>query len=179
MAYDYPENICHATNYIFLYRKDLCPLYSSLHFTMLKMVKLDSQQPSSPCIEKPVYLARRGDLFLYQTTDIIGDVGIATEKCTTNQGFQSFIPNDNYSSEFLYYWIIQNKKEFIKKSLGATFIEISKREIQKIEILFPKKVEQSKIADFLSSMDKKIEKLGIQIDDSMVFKKGLLQKMFV
>lgn len=39
--------------------------------------------------------------------------------------------------------------------------------------------EQQKIASFLTSLDKAIKKVEIQIENSTVFKKGLLQKMFV
>ena len=57
----------------------------------------------------------------------VGDVGIAVEECTTNQGFQSLIVNDNNSNEFFYNWIIMNKNEFIKRASGSTFLEISKK----------------------------------------------------
>lgn len=39
--------------------------------------------------------------------------------------------------------------------------------------------EQHKIANFLTSIDEKIEKLGQQIEEAQTFKKGLLQQMFV
>jgi len=50
---------------------------------------------------------------------------------------------------------------------------------QKMKIKLPSIPEQQKIADFLSSIDKSIDKLSSQIDESLQFKKGLLQKMFV
>jgi len=43
----------------------------------------------------------------------------------------------------------------------------------------PTKPEQQKIANFLSSIDSKIEQVGEQLDKSKQFKKALLQKMFV
>lgn len=116
---------------------------------------------------------------LFTSRATIGDVGIAMNKCTTNQGFQSFMPNDNYVTEFLYYWIRHNKKAFIRKSSGSTFIEISKSAIQKIKILLPSIPEQQKIATFLSALDKQIEQVGGQVAKMKEWKKGLLQKMFV
>ena len=56
---------------------------------------------------------------------------------------------------------------------------MSKLELVKIKFDFPKKDEQVKIANFLISIDKSIEKVGVQIEDSILFKQGLLQKMFV
>ena len=109
----------------------------------------------------------------------IADIGIAKCECTTNQGFQSLIPDDSYNSEFIYYWILVNKNEFIRRSSGSTFLEIPKREIKKIDILLPDLREQQKIADFLSSIDKSIDKVSTQIEASQNWKKGLLQRMFV
>lgn len=116
---------------------------------------------------------------LFTSRATVGDVGIALEECTTNQGFQSFLVKENHHNEFVYYWIIQNKKLFIRKSSGSTFIEISKKEIEGITSIFPCLEEQEKIASFLGAIDKKIEATQAQLTHTQSFKKGLLQKMFV
>ena len=116
---------------------------------------------------------------LFSSRATVGEVGIAVQECTTNQGFQSFIVNKNNDSEFLYNWIIKNKKEFIRRASGSTFLEIGKSEIKKIKLHIPALPEQTKIANFLSSVDNKIEQVGKQLDESKQFKKALLQQMFV
>jgi type I restriction enzyme S subunit len=56
---------------------------------------------------------------------------------------------------------------------------LSKKTIEEIPVRIPSLEEQQKIADFLSSLDKKIDAVGTQIQLTQQFKKGLLQEMFV
>jgi type I restriction enzyme S subunit len=49
-----------------------------------------------------------------------------------------------------------------------------------IKVVIPSSVcEQQKIADFLTSIDNKIEQVGAELEQAKTFKKGLLQQMFV
>lgn len=116
---------------------------------------------------------------LFTSRATIGEVAIAIAEVTTNQGFQSFISNEITFNEFLYYWIVNNKKSFIERASGSTFLEISKSKIQPMEISFPCLEEQTKIANFLSAIDQKIEVVAQQIEQAKIWKKGLLQQMFV
>ena len=50
---------------------------------------------------------------------------------------------------------------------------------KKMRIELPSLPEQKKISSFLSSIDKKIESTESQLEKTKVFKKGLLQQMFV
>ena len=47
------------------------------------------------------------------------------------------------------------------------------------EIVLPSLPEQTKIANFLSAIDEKINHCETQIEKTAIWKKGLLQKMFV
>jgi type I restriction enzyme S subunit len=52
-------------------------------------------------------------------------------------------------------------------------------EYSKIKIGYPSLEEQTKIANFLSELDTKIEVLSTSIENTQTFKKGLLQQLFV
>jgi type I restriction enzyme S subunit len=114
---------------------------------------------------------------LFTSRATIGDVGITKVECTTNQGFQSFLPSEKGDIAYLYYWIKENRNEFIRRSSGSTFLEISKKEIEKIKIKLPPRNEQQKIASTLSGADKEIELLKQELNNLQQQKKGLMQKL--
>jgi type I restriction enzyme S subunit len=116
---------------------------------------------------------------LLSTRATVGDVSIAKNECTTNQGFQSLVVKEGNFNEFWYYWILMNKKELLRRSAGSTFLEISKTEILKITVLKPHTKEQQKIAEFLSSIVRKIDLVATELTHAKTFKKGLLQQMFI
>jgi type I restriction enzyme S subunit len=116
---------------------------------------------------------------LLTTRATIGEVSIAREECSTNQGFQSLIVRKENSNIFIFNWIKKNKHELISRANGSTFPEISKSAIEKILLIIPCLLEQQKIANFLSGIDSKIEKVNQQLAQTQTFKKGLLQQLFV
>jgi len=56
---------------------------------------------------------------------------------------------------------------------------ISFKYFSEVKLPYPSVAEQNKIADFLTSIDTKIEQVGAQLEQAKAFKKGLLQQMFV
>lgn len=71
------------------------------------------------------------------------------------------------------------RKEIVKLAQGSTRFNMSKVELMKLKVMLPVESEQQKIASFLSAIDTQIEQVAKQIEQSKLFKKGLLQKMFV
>lgn len=85
-------------------------------------------------------------------------------------------------SVFLYYLLIveSNNKKF--KAIEMQAVQPSIKVSQMIHINFeiPKSLtEQTKIANFLSAIDQKIEVVAQQIEQAKQWKKGLLQQMFI
>ncbi|MCT4221552.1 restriction endonuclease subunit S [Elizabethkingia anophelis] len=116
---------------------------------------------------------------LLTTRATIGEVAIAQEECTTNQGFQSLVVRENCNNIFLFHWIKENKFELIKRANGSTFPEISKSEIELIKISLPSLEEQTKIANFLSSIQEKIETEKQILEKLELQKKFLLSNLFI
>ncbi|GAA5143469.1 hypothetical protein GCM10023213_31360 [Prosthecobacter algae] len=56
---------------------------------------------------------------------------------------------------------------------------LSKTTIESIPVSIPHLEEQTKIANFLTALDRKIESVAAQITHNQTWKKGLLQQMFV
>ena len=105
----------------------------------------------------------------------VGECSINKKECTTNQGFQSLIPKENISNEFVYYLIQTKRKDLIRKSCGSTFLEISANEVRKIVVSIPTIKEQDKITKLLSLLDERIATQNKIIDKLQSLIKGIAQ----
>lgn len=112
------------------------------------------------------------------TRATVGVCAINAKPMTTNQGFKSIVPNDSFSSEFLYYAISYLQPELKKKAAGSTFLEINKSEFEKILVCQPNIDEQRKIAAILTVVDDKLDVIARQIEATQTLKRGLMQTLF-
>ncbi len=87
----------------------------------------------------------------------IGECAINETEITTNQGFKNIIPNRKVDVWYLYYWIKQNKKLLLRISSGSTFLEYSKKDLERLKINLPGLDEQLCVARVLKNIDKQIE----------------------
>ena len=82
---------------------------------------------------------------------------------------------------FMFYLLIekQNNHKFKRIEMGAVQPSVKVSQMIHINFLIPSLKEQTKIANFLSSLDTKIEQVSKELNLTKEFKKALLQKMFV
>ena len=86
----------------------------------------------------------------------------------------------SFSKNFIYYLLNQTKIQYKILSLAgaSTIPDLNHRDFYSIKSKFPSIQEQEKIADFLSTVDKKIENLNEIIENLEQQKKGLIQQIF-
>lgn len=85
------------------------------------------------------------------------------------------------NSRFIYYFFQSHIMEnyFVSNKSITTVDTFTIDQAKKVKLLNPSIEEQTKIANFLSIIDQKIEVVAQQIEQAKQWKKGLLQQMFL
>jgi type I restriction enzyme S subunit len=86
---------------------------------------------------------------------------------------------DEIDGKFLFYSISFNSNHLNSHAVGSTVKSLRLPMFETMPIMIPSLSEQTKISNFLSSIDEKIQLVQGQVEKMEVWKKGLLQKMFV
>jgi type I restriction enzyme S subunit len=108
----------------------------------------------------------------------IGECAINVVPVTTNQGFKNLVPLPVVDVEFLYYLLLTQKERFLELCGGSTFLEISKGQVERFEVMLPKdKGEQSAIAAILSDMDLELVSLEANLSKVRLVKQGMMQQL--
>lgn len=125
--------------------------------------------------ETIVLLAEDGGNFDDYTEKPIANISYG--KCWVNNHVHVLRGKEILKNEFLFYSIVH--KNITGYVSGGTRAKLTKGEMLKIEINMPSLPEQTKISNFLSAIDNKINHCEKQIEKMEDWKKGLLQQMFV
>ena len=104
----------------------------------------------------------------------INKIPIATSQAVINLGLNSYC-----DTEFIYYNLTDIKKHIHRFIETGTQGNLNAQIVKKLKIKLPTLEEQKKIANFLATIDKRIESVSNQFEKTKEFKKGLLQQMFV
>lgn len=95
---------------------------------------------------------------LFTSRAPIGYVAIAEKELCTNQGFKSFVCDEQKCYyKYMYYWFLNNVETIKSKANGSTFQEVSGKVMKNIEIELPDMKTQINIGNILDTIDRKIE----------------------
>jgi type I restriction enzyme, S subunit len=108
----------------------------------------------------------------------VGKVAISDEELCTSQDFTS-LSEHHQNSFFLAYAIKLKTNNLLEFNQGTSIKGFVKSDLETLKINLPSLPEQTRIANFLSTIDEKINHCQKQIEKTETWKKGLLQNMFV
>ena len=111
----------------------------------------------------------------------IGKTAILAKRGCTNQGFQSIVP---YSNTLDSYFIFSRTEELKKYGelvgAGSTFVEVSGRQMENMQLMIPKTIgEQHIIGLLFSTLDHLITLHQSKLEKLQKIKKSMLESMFV
>ena len=111
------------------------------------------------------------------TRATIGALCISSGPICTNQGFKNIIPTKAFDVNFIYYLLAYNSKVLLRKASGSTFLELPKKDFEKMAFPCPFLEEQQRIAAVLSTADEEIAALQQKLDALKQEKKALMQQL--
>ena len=122
-------------------------------------------------------IVEKGDLLYALYGANSGEVAISKMNGAINQAILCI--RNKECIQYLYYVLLLNKENIVSTYLQGGQGNLSSQIIKKLSYKFPSLPEQTKIANFLSAIDEKINHCQGQIEKIQVWKKGLLQQLFV
>lgn len=159
-----------------------CILYGELYTTYPEVIKDIASNTNSSSSVKSL----KGDLLVPCSTTTTGidlaDVTALYEDDVLLGGDITILrfKKSGNSTFFAYYLTHHKKHDLAKYGQGSTIVHMYYSHFKTMLIKFPSSiVEQTKIANFLSSIDSKVKQVQKQLESTKQFKKALLQQMFV
>jgi len=119
-----------------------------------------------------------GDLLMTVRAPV-GAIAKSMHNACIGRGVCAIRNKSQCNIEFLYQFFLGYELRWANIEQGSTFTAVSGADIKKLKISVPNLIEQTKIANFLSAIDDKINRTQKQIEKAEVWKKGLMQQMFV
>ena len=112
----------------------------------------------------------------------IGKLAITKVAMYCNQGFKNLVCSDKLYNEFAYWFLCYSKDYLNSLGTGATFKEISKRVVEKVEIPLPPLPEQEQIVARLDTLNTHCKALQANYERTIALcddmKQALLRKAF-
>jgi type I restriction enzyme S subunit len=130
---------------------------------------------------------KKGDILFTPSSETATDIGHSVvifediQNAVFSYHLMRFRPHIDLDLKYSHYFCNNSSvlKQMSRFATGSTRYTISVGSFSKVKVSIPAKLEQIKIANYLTVLDNKLEALQEKIDTSSDYKKGLLQKMFV
>lgn len=84
---------------------------------------------------------------LFSSRAPIGLMAITTKELCTNQGFKSIVPQKDYGSEYVYYYLLSIKDKIAEENTGSTFDEVSGQTMKEYPAVLPSKQVTDKFSE--------------------------------
>lgn len=157
-----------------------CILYGEL-YTKYKEVVFDILSKTN---EKDGLKSKVGDLLIPSSTTTTG-IDLANVTALNKEGvllggdITVLRSNQNINNVFYAYYLSNCKKQEIANlAQGITIVHLYYSHLKGMDIDLPSLEEQTKIANFLSAIDEKIDNLQKELDELKEYKKGVMQAIF-
>ena len=132
---------------------------------------------------------KKGDLIIADASEDYADVGKCIEITNLNNekvvaGLHTFLARpDLYKMEVGFSGYLMQSREvrlqIMTIAQGTKVLSISTGRLSNVKLNIPSNEEQQKIAVFLSAIDEKINLVDLELEKTQIYKKGLLQQMFI
>lgn len=159
-----------------------CIRYGELYTTYNEVIYDVVSKTNTPSINS--VLSKSNDLLIPSSGETaldIAKVSCVIAKDILLGGDLNIIRIQKMSSGIFFAYYLSNvcKMRIAEMAQGNAVVHLYASQLAKLEIKLPIYVEQQKIADFLSSVDEMIQSKQKQIIEAEIWKKGLMQQMFV
>ena len=129
---------------------------------------------------RPTKISKPGDILYCVRGSSTGRMNFSDREYCIGRGLASIRQKANSNTKYIYYILTQVTKRIFAeaKGAGSTFPNISRKGLEKTNILIPPIDEQNKITEILFTVDDAIEKTDAIIKETQQLKKGLMEKLF-
>ena len=125
----------------------------------------------------PIRVAKKNDILLSVRAPV-GDVNLCKEECCIGRGLVAIRCNRLSFYWFLFFYLLENRKQLENYGTGTTFKSINKEAISEFQVWLPHLTEQKKIAAILFKIQEAIEIQESIIEKARELKKSTLHHVF-
>lgn len=157
----------------------LCIRYGELYTHYCEIIKTVVSRTNVS--KQHLVFSRQNDVIIPASGETAED--ISTASCILHDGIalggDINIIRTELNGIFLAYYLNYFKKiEIARLAQGNSVVHLYPNQLKQLSIIFPSLPEQQKIADFLSSVDERIDQATKKVDLLERYKKGAMQQIF-